>query len=79
MYVPKSLKLNRFTVVDIPSPKEIFTRFGFATGTAYSGDEEVPSPMSKVDMMIHFDMLNGRHLDSEEAAAAAAAKLDPTK
>lgn len=72
MYVPKSLKLNRFTVVNIPSAKEIFTRFGFCSGSSYTGDEVAPPALNKVDMMMHFDMINDDKLNVES-------KLDPTK
>ena len=40
MYVPKKLKLNKFRVVQIPSAKDIFTRFGVCTGSNYSSDQE---------------------------------------
>lgn len=79
MFVPKSLKLNRYTPVDIPSAKEIYARFGFCEGRYYSGDTEVDPSRSKVDMMIHLDMQNQAYLDQEDATAAAAKKLDPTK
>lgn len=72
MYIPDSLKLNKFTVVNIPSAKEIFMRFGFATGSSYTGDEVAPPSLNKVDMMMHFDLVNQGKLDEES-------KLDATK
>ena len=47
MVIPKKLKLNKFRVVQIPSGKEIYARFGACLGTHYSGDELATSAMSK--------------------------------
>lgn len=58
MYTPKKLKLNQFRVVQIPSAKEIINRFGFCTGSHYSGDDPVPGPMSKTDMAAAADYAN---------------------
>lgn len=49
MYIPKKLKLNRFRVVQIPSGREIYNRFGACLGQQFSGDTEVPPPMTKTD------------------------------
>lgn len=73
MYIPESLKLNKFTVVNIPSAKEIFMRFGFCSGSSYTGDDKALPPMHKVDMAMHFDMLNQSKIDEESI------KVDPTK
>lgn len=58
MYIPKKLKLNRFRVVQIPSGKEIFTRFGNCVGSKYSGDDVVPPAMTKTDMAATVDHID---------------------
>lgn len=47
--VPK-LKINQFKQVSIPSPAELFSRFGFSNkkGT-YTGEEKALDPKSKVE------------------------------
>lgn len=64
MYIPAKLKLNRFRVVQIPSGKEIFTRFGICNGTKYSGDDTVPPQMSKTDAAAAVDRID--YLKSQE-------------
>lgn len=66
MYVPKKLKLNRFRVVQIPSGKEIFTRFGACTGQRYSGEDEVPPLLSKTDAAAAVDRIDYRKGQTEE-------------
>lgn len=48
--VPK-LKINTFKQVSIPSPAELFSRFGFSNkkGT-YTGDDKALNPQSKVEI-----------------------------
>lgn len=44
------LKLNKFKEVSIPSPAELFARFGFNSKKgSYSGDDKVPTSQSKVE------------------------------
>lgn len=65
MYIPKKLKLNQFRIVQIPSAKEIVTRFGFATGSNFSGDDIAPKNMSKLDAAASVDVINQRKVDLE--------------
>lgn len=58
MYVPKKLKLNKFRIVQIPSAKEIITRFGYSPGSNYSGDNTVPKNLSKTDLAAEVDGAN---------------------
>lgn len=66
MYVPKKLKLNKFRIVQIPSAKEIITRFGLSSGSSYSGDSTVPPPMSKLDAAAALDNMNDRMSRQEQ-------------
>lgn len=66
MYVPKKLKLNQFRIVQIPSAKEIITRFGYAFGSSYSGESTVPPPMSKLDAAAALDNMNDRMTRQEQ-------------
>lgn len=52
MRIPKSLKLNRFVYVRIPSMHEEFQKHGFmaALPTNYSGDENAPTGARKSDV-----------------------------
>lgn len=58
MYTPTKLKLNRFRVVQIPSGKEIFTRFGICNGSKYSGEDTVPPQMTKTDAAAVVDRID---------------------
>lgn len=57
MNIPEKLKLNRFKVVNIPSNKDYFQRFGSRTmpETMYSGDEVVPLASRKIDQIVDYD------------------------
>jgi len=57
MYVPEKLKLNKFQAVQLPTNRQIFSRFGLFTnpGTQYSGDERLPLHENKADMFSRFD------------------------
>lgn len=55
MYVPKNLKLNRFRIVQIPSAKEIIARFGLCNPKNFSGDNDAPRAMHKLDMAAYID------------------------
>ena len=58
MYVPdEKMKVNKFRVVAIPRPIEYMSRFGTADmpSSSYSGDEYVPLPRNKVDMLADAD------------------------
>lgn len=68
MYVPKKLKLNKFRVVQIPSGKEIFTRFGVCNGTRFSGDDVVPPQMTKTDQAAAADRIVNRKVQESEAS-----------
>lgn len=52
MRIPKSLKLNRFVYVRIPSMSEEFQKHGFmaALPTNYSGDDNAPTASRKSDV-----------------------------
>lgn len=45
--------LNRFRVVPLPKPRELFSRFGSvdATKLSYSGDEVAPLSSRKLDTL----------------------------
>lgn len=58
MYVPdEKMKINKFRQVAIPKPIEYMQRFGSADmpSSSYSGDEFVPLPKNKVDMLADAD------------------------
>lgn len=48
-----TLKLNKHEEVTIPSPAELFARFGFTAKSQgnTTGDESVPMNLSKVEMV----------------------------
>lgn len=70
MYVPKSLKLNKFRVVQIPSARDIINRYGFCPGNNYSGEDPAPSSnMTKLDLALQLDAENGNRLAAEKAAS----------
>lgn len=66
MYIPKKMKLNKFRVVQIPSGKEIFTRFGVCSGSRYSGDDVVPPQMTKTDQAAAADTIVKRKVKESE-------------
>lgn len=44
------LKINRYKATTIPSPKELFGRFGFSNKTgSYTGSEKAPLNESKIE------------------------------
>lgn len=50
MFVIPELKLNSFKEETIPSPSDLFARFGFTTKKGnMSGDETPPAGLSKVE------------------------------
>lgn len=51
MRVVDKLKLNKFRDVAIPTPRDLFARYGVAIprNTTYSGDEMAINGMSKID------------------------------
>lgn len=67
MVVPKSLKLNKFRIVQIPSAREIIGRFGLMTPHYFTGEDLAPLPQTKTDMMMELDALNGTQLAKELA------------
>lgn len=57
MFVPKKLKLNRFKVVNLPSNKDYFARFGNRTlpEQMFTGDEFAPSASRKIDQIVDYE------------------------
>lgn len=53
MITPFKLQLNRFRVVPVPKPRELFSRFGAvdASRLSYTGDECVDFSKSKLDTL----------------------------
>lgn len=53
MYVPESLKVNKFVDVKIPSNKDYFARLGKQSLPEgyYTGDEAAPVPTDKVSQI----------------------------
>lgn len=51
MYTISPLKVNKFRLVSIPKPRDLFARFGMtkSTGGQYSGDEVLETGKSKVE------------------------------
>lgn len=56
MYIPDELKINKFEACKIPSPKQLFSRFGDNAPMAnmYTGDEVAPIGQSKVDQIADY-------------------------
>lgn len=56
MFVPKSLKLNKFRFVTIPKNHTYFQRFGFGMTpqSAFSGDEK-PLTGNKTDVLAEME------------------------
>lgn len=65
MYVPNKLKLNKFRVVQIPSAKEIINRFGYCSGTNFSGEKTAPLSMTKTQLAAVVDNAN-EHMTRQE-------------
>lgn len=58
MFVPEKLKLNKFQIVRIPSPKEYFSRVGnqpIGTNNMYTGDDPAIMNQRKVDSIIDME------------------------
>ena len=53
MFILAKLKLNKFRDCAVPSNREYFQRFGFASpaATSFTGDDVAPEPMNKVEQM----------------------------
>lgn len=50
MFTITQLKTRKYQATTIPSPKELFSRFGFTKKTgSYTGDEQAPLPKSKIE------------------------------
>lgn len=73
MNIPDKLKLNRFKVVNIPSNKDYFQRFGSRTmpESMYSGDEVAPVASRKIDQIAAYDaydrMMQQKELEDARA------------
>lgn len=57
MFVPEKNKLNKFKLVRLPKPSELFGRFGqFETpDSQYTGDMVAPMSSRKVDVLADMD------------------------
>lgn len=53
MYTPSKLMLNKFRVVPVPKPRELFSRFGAVDSTrlSYSGEDLVSLSERKIDIL----------------------------
>lgn len=50
MFTISQLKIRKYQATTIPTPKELFSRFGFTKKTgSYTGDEAAPMPKSKIE------------------------------
>lgn len=85
MYVPESLKLNRFKDVKIPSNKDYFQRLGRQAlpEGQYTGEDPAQMPAQKIDQVTHeeqriFDEMRQAEIDAARAAASAAKKSKQT-
>lgn len=69
MYVPESLKLNKFRLCNLPSARNLFAKLGImsvGSDNQYTGDLVPDRPGTKTDIMA--DMLErDRILQQEEA------------
>lgn len=79
MFVPDAMKLNKFRLVNIPRPREMFARYGFKPMSVFSGDSVVPQGVRKIDTMNMLEELDNRAwlnevnatLDGYDSAASA--------
>lgn len=57
MIINDKLKLNRFKDVRVPSPRELFQRFGYARNgvCSYSNGEMISMPSRKIDSLNRAD------------------------
>lgn len=67
MFVPESLKLNRFRVVDLPRPRRMFERFGLlkVPVSQYTGDDLARVPGNKVDVLADMDAFDRSQIRQE--------------
>ena len=75
MYVPESLKVNKFVDVQIPSNKDYFARLGKQAlpEGQYTGDDPAMMPTSKIDSVTEeeqriFDEMRQAEIDNGKAA-----------
>lgn len=67
MNIPEKLKLNRFKVVNLPSNKDLFSRFGKKSmpENLYTGDDMAPQASRKIDQIADYDAYD-RMMQQEE-------------
>lgn len=71
MYIPESLKLNKYQAVKIPSNADYFARLGkMELGeNAYTGDEAAELPGSKIDAIARGEAaVDAKLAEAEEVA-----------
>lgn len=72
MYVPDSLKLNKFVLANIPSPRDLYQKVGLlslGSPQQYTGDEEPQHIGNKTDVMadmLAYDAMMQREEDSKK-------------
>lgn len=71
MNIPEKLKLNRFKVVNLPSNKDLFARFGNRSvgENLYTGDEPAAVGSRKIDQIADYDAYDAM-MQREELAKA---------
>lgn len=81
MYIPDSLKLNRYECVKIPSNKDYFSRLGKMElgADAYTGDEAAALPESKIDSIVRGEKAVDQKLQEADEVAAALNDEDSKK
>ena len=81
MYVPDSLKLNRYECVKIPSNKDYFSRLGKMElgADSYTGDDVAELPGSKIDTIVRGERAVDAKLQEAEEVANALNEEDSKK
>lgn len=64
MYCPDKLKLNKFRSVALPTPRQLFARFGYMNSKRTYSDTD-SSNLRKVDSLKNIDRLNSQKLYEE--------------
>lgn len=72
MRIPDKLKVNRFKIVNLPSNKDYFQRFGNRTlpESLYTGDDVAPTNQRKIDSIADYDAYDRMMQDKELRDAA---------
>lgn len=70
MFVPEKNKLNKFKLVKLPKPVDMFGRFGqFETASSqYTGDEIAPMASRKIDTLADMDAYD-RYMAKQELSS----------